>query len=354
MRKQRKNYSAQEKVAKYSFWEKYKMSLLRFFNPRILMRRRVLARITAGVLIVLFGLEMCLRLILGNNTLVDLIEFHMEETCIIGLRPNLSVSFSGNRRKIPAVTTSANEFGYRGKARTPNKSKDAYRIIIVGDSYTFCLGVADDCDYPTQLENQLIKYHSTTEVLNFGTPSANLDQLKSRYEKTLAYHPDLVVIQIAHNDFDPSLCEILRGFNMPILRIITKSYFLRFSLHFIIPIINPTNNEPISCKGKIKRFGKFVDNISEIAKTSNIKLLVTSFGNPVKCEPEVVERYLYNRQIPYMAFPETLESHLCMSGKHLDEKGCRLYAAVLADKIEANFHIPIKPKIGEQYLPSTH
>jgi len=83
--------------------------------------------------------------------------------------------------------------------KTPGK----IRIAIIGDSYVEALQVDTDASFPALLRAQLGHDY---EVFSFGTSAAPLSQYLhlSRYVHR-HYHPDVLVINLVHNDFLASL-----------------------------------------------------------------------------------------------------------------------------------------------------
>jgi hypothetical protein len=78
------------------------------------------------------------------------------------------------------------------------------RICIIGDSYIEALQVDFDKSVAEVLEDQLDK--SRTKVYRLGISGAPLSQYLYMLEKeALLYQPDIVVLNLAHNDFDESL-----------------------------------------------------------------------------------------------------------------------------------------------------
>lgn len=90
-----------------------------------------------------------------------------------------------------------NSLGYRGKEFLLNKPPNTTRILVLGDSFTFGIGVSDEETYPYQLEKILKeKGHSNTEVINAGyadafSPDSYYLYLKKR---GLALKPDIVIL----------------------------------------------------------------------------------------------------------------------------------------------------------------
>lgn len=65
-----------------------------------------------------------------------------------------------------------NSSGYRGQELSFQKSKDIFRILTVGDSFTFGQGVKDNNTYSTKLEEIFKNNHKNVEVINGGYASS--------------------------------------------------------------------------------------------------------------------------------------------------------------------------------------
>ncbi len=101
---------------------------------------------------------------------------------------------------------SVNSDGFRGPEYSITKSTNTFRIIMLGDSETFSVMLAQSDALPTQLENLLNQNSSLLryEVFNFGVEGYNtfqeLEQLKA---KGLKYNPDLIILNYVLNDPEP-------------------------------------------------------------------------------------------------------------------------------------------------------
>jgi lysophospholipase L1-like esterase len=106
------------------------------------------------------------------------------------------------------VTYHINAEGYRGPDFRVEKPADVYRVVILGDSFTFGEGTPDALVYPALLEEALRERRAggrRVEVLNLGMPGDDVGDALSIYRgyaRRLA--PDVVVLQWNTNDF-PSL-----------------------------------------------------------------------------------------------------------------------------------------------------
>jgi len=99
-----------------------------------------------------------------------------------------------------SFTVSTNARGLRGGPLA--EKKRGRRILCVGDSTTFGLGVAGDASWPVQLEARLDAGAGRFEVVNAGVPGYTAFQgLRYLDKEGLALAPDLVVVCFGFNDF---------------------------------------------------------------------------------------------------------------------------------------------------------
>ncbi len=88
------------------------------------------------------------------------------------------------------------------------KLPSTFRIAVIGDSYVEAFQVDYDKSYPYLMENRLKEklWKPEIEVYSFGHSGANLVQYLTVLRNIAPqYSPDLVVINIIHNDFKESL-----------------------------------------------------------------------------------------------------------------------------------------------------
>jgi len=96
-------------------------------------------------------------------------------------------------------TVSTNEAGYRSP---PLRAEGTFRVIALGNSCTFGVGVADDETWPRLLEKEMRRFHGAdAEVLNAGVPGYTAYQgLRWLAARGLALRPDLVLLCFGFND----------------------------------------------------------------------------------------------------------------------------------------------------------
>jgi lysophospholipase L1-like esterase len=95
-----------------------------------------------------------------------------------------------------------NADGLRGAATRPRRAGE-YRVLVLGDSFAFGLGVAEEETLPASLQQQLQARLPCRKVvvLNAGLPGANLFQNVQRLAPALQrFAPDLVVLALLEND----------------------------------------------------------------------------------------------------------------------------------------------------------
>lgn len=107
-----------------------------------------------------------------------------------------------------------NDMGFRDRSFLRTKKPGTYRIIALGDSLTYGLGVRAHETYPEQLEQQLngiarlVPRISRFEVLNLGVPGYSiLQEFELLRTRGLDLEPDLVVLLVCLNDWQPYTVE---------------------------------------------------------------------------------------------------------------------------------------------------
>jgi lysophospholipase L1-like esterase len=97
----------------------------------------------------------------------------------------------------------SNSLGYRDREHPIRKPPGSHRTLVLGDSITQGLKIADDREiYTSVLSRELGRAgERRSEVMNFGTSGYNTQQeVESLRDKGLAYEPDLVILAYCVND----------------------------------------------------------------------------------------------------------------------------------------------------------
>jgi len=111
------------------------------------------------------------------------------------------------------VDVAISEQGIRDRFFGP-KPPDVFRILALGDSFTFGFGVEGEASYPKRLEFLLNRAagRETFEVVNAGMPGYDTRQeLAFLREEGLAFQPDLILVGLfGFNDFSDNLLPVNR------------------------------------------------------------------------------------------------------------------------------------------------
>lgn len=80
---------------------------------------------------------------------------------------------------------------------------------MIGDSFAFGLGVGAEDTIAVALENALgAKLERRVEVLNFGIPGLNVEEIVDQYQSFASrWSPDVVLYLVVDNDLDHGLCD---------------------------------------------------------------------------------------------------------------------------------------------------
>jgi lysophospholipase L1-like esterase len=118
------------------------------------------------------------------------------------LRRNADVRYSGFAGPEAATHIHVNGLGLRDRERPIAKPPGVHRIVALGDSFTFGLGVEVEDAVPAQLERVFAANgRGDVEVWNVGTPGHSLaDHLGTLEQTVLGLHPDVVLLQLFADD----------------------------------------------------------------------------------------------------------------------------------------------------------
>lgn len=159
--------------------------------------RLALAAVGATLLVCLLILEVGLRLapaLLGDASLLT-------SDAELGwrLKPGAARTMTGRGGPYHVQISQA---GLRDRYYDYSKPADAYRVVVLGDSYVFGAGGVEQHEILTEL---IEARHPRLEVINLGVPGYSLDQeLLLLKREGLRYEPDLVVVCAFWNDDNES------------------------------------------------------------------------------------------------------------------------------------------------------
>jgi GDSL-like Lipase/Acylhydrolase family len=95
---------------------------------------------------------------------------------------------------------SINSLGFRGSEFSLRKHAGEYRIVVVGDSFTFGEYVSDEQTLPAQLERELAQQCMGVRVINAGLGGTTIIDQIAIASRTLALKPDVILLVFYEND----------------------------------------------------------------------------------------------------------------------------------------------------------
>ncbi len=93
-----------------------------------------------------------------------------------------------------------NSLGYRGEDFQREKAATEFRILYVGDSFTFGDFVDDSQTLPAQLERRLVSNCKNVTVVNAGLGGSTITEQEPIVRRGLAIGPDMVILMFSEND----------------------------------------------------------------------------------------------------------------------------------------------------------
>lgn len=113
---------------------------------------------------------------------------------------------------IEGIPLRSNSLGFWDKEFTPEKEAGKCRVVFLGDSFTWGLGVREE----ERFTNLLAEVNPGWETLNFGVPAYGTDQSLLLWERTAyRYNPDLVILTIYQNDYVDNMYVVRYGRRKP-------------------------------------------------------------------------------------------------------------------------------------------
>ena len=195
-----------------------------------------------------------------NETARFFDEVIVEEPIGYRLRPGLSGRFNG-------VQVDVNELGMRDRPVSEIKAPGEFRILAMGDSVIFSVGVEADDTIPAQLEriaNASAPAGRSYRVLNMGVPSYNTLQELEQLKQTGQYlQADAAFLFIIPNDMQDKMWVLSKRSNA-IVDLSQRSYALgllfytgRWLINMAGVSTNPQNSvtggdAPVPGEGKLR------------------------------------------------------------------------------------------------------
>ncbi len=151
-----------------------------------------------------------------------------------------------------------NSFGFREREFDLVKPNGTFRIVVIGDSFTFGQGIAENKRFTNLLGNYLNKY-GNYEVLNFGKAGTEtIDHLQLLKEFIFKIEPDFVLLQWFVNDFEGNDKK-----GRPQYSPLAPSPTVHYVLHRLSALYYLTNRKWLSLRARLEPRRTYVTYINE-------------------------------------------------------------------------------------------
>lgn len=124
---------------------------------------------------------------------------------VVRYEPNEKATFRHPDGSETHVTINADGWNSTKPYYELDKTPGKLRVAVIGDSYVHGAFIDTEDGFPEVIEHELNQAGITSEVYRFGMDGAPLSQyLQMMRREVVAFKPDIVVVQLIHNDFDES------------------------------------------------------------------------------------------------------------------------------------------------------
>lgn len=215
--------------------------------------------------------------------------FSKNKCLMYEFQANQSVEVAGKKLII-------NSLGLRDD-EVVQKQKDEFRIISLGDSFTYGVGVVSNEEtFSEQLEELLNNNYNSKQynVINAGIPGYNIIQEYCLFkDKLIDLKPDFVIWNLYQNDLMKSqsltlnkfnyykMFPMLKVFELKIIKDITLFRFINYKLFKIVGNIIQMKYRDFDFNNNIKS----IDDMIYFVKENNIPILIVEIIYPDNAIP---------------------------------------------------------------------
>jgi hypothetical protein len=158
-----------------------------------------------SVIIMILVFEVVVAFFFPQEIVPNIIKF--DNNTIFSLKKNYMGIQSSPEFRISLKT---NSHGLRDVEHYYKKPDEVYRIIVVGDSFTFGDGVELNETFPKVLESELLIHNPSKivkyEVINAGMYGwSTIQEYAFLVTRGLKYNPDMVILGFYENDFSDNI-----------------------------------------------------------------------------------------------------------------------------------------------------
>lgn len=214
-------------------------------------------------------------------------------------------------------TFQTNSYGFREEEIQLDKGPDEFRILFIGDSFTFGQGVAREDSFPRILEQRWLKDNlglgRTIRVINASKLGWNIqEEAAFLNEEAFHFNPDVIILVTIPNDNDVGITEE-PFYNQRITNsILWNSHLVRLLfirwLWISFEYIHPEQNIISHIRGlwaedssSLKLYERHFRSMVSSAKLEGVDFLQVLFPLFYKLEPNGYPIYIYHEQAMRMA-----------------------------------------------------
>lgn len=263
-----------------------------------------------------------------------------------------------------------NTMGFRNPEFNIDKDDKTFRIISLGDSIAFGMGVKSQEKILSRVLEELLneeRGNRRFQVINAGVPGYNTFQ-KYLYliEELIHYNPDFVFLNFCLNDADPielenetqtllTLPHNLKDYNLSLRIIINQSYLLRFIKSKILEIHPKLRNMAINKRIYEKEWDDmkgYLLKMNELLKDMNIPFMIVLFPWQVQLANEYnsietnkdLSFFLNKHNIDYLDLFHRLQDNkdailFFKDGVHPTEIGHRIAAEEIFRQLKEKYRL---------------
>lgn len=222
----------------------------------------------------------------------------------------------------------------------PEKSANTYRIITLGDSFTFGLNVNTEKNYPSQLQEMLnheCKDNMKYEVINLGVSGYDIQYAVNRFQlRGIKYNPDLVIWNIAGDDLLRINEKLLPQYKKEEVGKTLKEHFANWK--------NSREQVIKDLGGEREVFDMQLNHFKKIDKYFHNTLVITTISNAPAEYIETLTRMAKARQntFLYTNIRNIYKLDAALPDYHPNEKGYRIIAEDSFQYLKDNNIIPCR------------
>ena len=171
---------------------------------------------------------------------------------------------------------SINSKGLRDREYPYLKPPGTKRILVLGDSYTWGYGVANEEIYTEVLEETLQQKYPHYEVINAGVSGWGTDQqYLFLVNEGLKYSPDLVIVAHFFNDLDEILHTMMYGLQKPMFTMQGDELFIN---NYPVPRPNLRNTSKVQTTNPLMLTKRLLESMQARCAARDCRLLLMHFG----------------------------------------------------------------------------